>query len=90
MIGVIEVILSQPEAYEQLTEEQRVMLVERVMEKAVMVDEGKLFFDFTTSVEYPYFFVCITEKNIWYDAINEMDWTAYERGIINKYFADVW
>ncbi len=90
MIGVIEVILSQPEAYEQLTEEQRVMLVERVMEKAVMVDEGKLFFDFTTSVEYPYFFVCITEKNIWYDAINEMDWTEYERGIINKYFADVW
>ena len=90
MLDIIEVVLSQPEAYEQLTEEQRVMLVERVMEKAVMVDEGKLFFDFTTSVEYPYFFVCITEKNIWYDAINEMDWTEYERGIINKYFADVW
>ncbi len=88
MLDIIEVILSQPEACEQLAEEQRTELVRRIIEKAILADEGKIFDDFASLVDYPVFFESITEENVWYDAINDMDLTEDERKVIDKYFND--
>lgn len=88
MLDIIEVILSQPEACEQLAEEQRTELVRRVIEKAILADEGKIFYDFSSVIDYPMFFQSITEENVWYDAINDMDLTEDERKVIDKYFND--
>ena len=57
-LDVIEVLLAQPEAYEQLTKKQREKLVRRVLEREKQGEEGKLFFD--DSEEYwTQFFACI-------------------------------
>ena len=57
-LDVIEVLLAQPEAYEQLADEQREMLIRRVMEREKQGEEGKLYFHH--SGEYwTQFFACI-------------------------------
>ncbi|MBD5158131.1 MAG: hypothetical protein HDT13_10940 [Butyrivibrio sp.] len=57
-LDVIEVLLAQPEAYEQLTYKQRETLVRRVLEREKQGEEGKLFF--RDSEEYwTRFFACI-------------------------------
>ncbi len=57
-LDVIEVLLAQPEAYEQLTNKQREKLVRRVLEREKQGDEGKLFFD-DSEAYWTQFFACI-------------------------------
>ena len=61
-LNMLEVVLAQPEACEQLTSEQHFMLVKRVIEKEKMGEQGKLFY---SDAEYGYrsfFFACIAGK----------------------------
>lgn len=58
-LNMIEVLLAQPEACAQLTNEQRLTLVRRVIEKEKLGEQGKLFY---SDDEYGYrsfFFACI-------------------------------
>lgn len=56
-LDLIEVLLAQPEAYEQLAKEQREMLIRRVLEREKQGEEGKLFSD--DSEYWTQFFACI-------------------------------
>ncbi len=56
-LNVIEVLLAQPESYEQLTAEQRETLVRRVLEREKQGEQGKLFSD--DSEYWTHFFACI-------------------------------
>ncbi|MDE6492824.1 MAG: hypothetical protein K2L37_06730 [Lactobacillus sp.] len=58
-LDVIEVLLAQPESYEQLTAEQRETLVRRVLEREKQGEEGKLFFPYEYIGYRTHFFYCI-------------------------------
>lgn len=57
-LDVIEVLLAQPEAYEQLTNKQRETFVRRVLEREKQGGEGKLFFH-DGEKYWTRFFACI-------------------------------
>ena len=60
MLDMSEVVLAQPEAYAQLTDEQRAELVKRVIERFSLGEQGKLCI---SSNEYnSLFFACVTGK----------------------------
>ena len=60
MLDMSEVVLAQPEAYAQLTDEQRAELVKRVIERFNLGEQGKLCI---SSNEYnSLFFACVTGK----------------------------
>lgn len=56
-LNMLEVLLAQPESYEQLTDEQRSALVRRVIEKEKMGEQGKLFY--SDAGYRSFFFACI-------------------------------
>ncbi|MBD5157069.1 MAG: hypothetical protein HDT13_05495 [Butyrivibrio sp.] len=58
-LNVIEVLLAQPEAYAQLTLNQREMLVRRVLEREMQGERGELLAMDADSEYWTYFFACI-------------------------------
>lgn len=98
-LNAMELILSQPEAYEQLTEEQRVTLVKRIIEREKNGNQGAFFFT-NASDNYKSFFLscitgdeyisgntgeCIWEVNPWIDAIRNMNLSDEERNVTECY-----
>lgn len=59
-LNMLEVLLAQPEACEQLTDGQRLMLVKRVIEKEKLGEQGKLFYSDGGYGYRSFFFACIT------------------------------
>ncbi len=83
---IMEVVLAQPEACEQLTDEQRTAFVRKVIEEVHLDEQGEIFNEGRKSfVKWPYFFEFVTEGNAWYYAINEMDLTDEEWAVIDSY-----
>ena len=85
MLDFIGVILAQPESYEQLTEEQREMLVKEEIKRAPY---ESFFFACITGEYYMSDKIgeCIWGKNPWLEVIKTMDLTEDEQKIMDKYF----
>ena len=100
MLNAIEVILSQPEAYAQLTKEQSAIFVRRVIERQKKGNQGAFFYTPVRETYESFFLSCITgeyyisgftgeciwENNPWLEAIKAMDLTEEEQNILDKYF----
>lgn len=96
-LNAMELILSQPEAYEQLTEEQRITLVKRIIEREKKGDQGAFFYTPVRDNYRSFFLSCITgtlyisegeciwEVNPWIGAIRKMDLTDEERSAAESY-----
>lgn len=85
MLDFIGVILAQPESYEQLTEEQREMLIKKEIKRAPY---ESFFFACITGEYYMSDKIgeCIWGKNPWLEVIKTMDLTEDEQKIMDKYF----
>ncbi len=82
--NIMEVVLAQPEACEQLTDEQRTAFVKKVIDGSALDEQIELYYELGISYT-PYFFEFVTEGNAWYYAINEMDLTDEEWAVIDSY-----
>lgn len=89
MLDFVEIILGQPETYEQLTEERRVQLVKSVIaaEKVRDNDGISFFFGCITNENYisDKMGECTWEDNPWLDAVRKMDLTEEERSVVERY-----
>ncbi|MCM1307020.1 MAG: hypothetical protein NC223_00295 [Butyrivibrio sp.] len=98
-LNAIELILAQPEAYEQLSEVNRATLVKRVIEREKNGNQGAFFYTPVKESYTSFFLSCITgdsyisgttgecvwETNPWIKAVNEMELTEDERSVADKY-----
>ncbi len=93
MLDFVEIILGQPETYEQLTEERRVQLVKSVIaaEKVRDNDGISFFFGCITNENYisDKMGECTWEDNPWLDAVRKMDLTEEERSVVERYIGAV-
>lgn len=89
MLDFVEIILGQPETYEQLTEERRVELVKSVIaaEKVRNNDGISFFFGCITNENYvsDKMGECTWEANPWLDAVRKMKLTEEERSVVERY-----
>lgn len=89
MLDFLEIILGQPETYEQLTEERRVELVKSVIAaKKVRNNDGiSFFFGCITNENYisDEMEECTWEANPWLDAVRKMKLTEEERSVVERY-----
>ncbi|MBD5158130.1 MAG: hypothetical protein HDT13_10935 [Butyrivibrio sp.] len=89
MLDFVEIILGQPETYEQLTEERRVELVKSVIvaEKVRDNDGISFFFGCITNENYvsDKMGECTWEANPWLDAVRKMKLTEEERSVVERY-----
>ena len=87
MLNFTGIILAQPESYEQLTEEQREMLIREEIKRHKSPYES-FFFACITGEYYmsDKSGECIWGKNPWLDVIKTMDLTEDEQKVIDKYF----
>lgn len=89
MLDFVEIILGQPETYEQLTEERRVELVKSVIaaEKVRNNDGISFFFGCITNENYvsDKMGECTWEVNPWLDAVRKMKLTEEERSVVERY-----
>ena len=85
MLNFTGIILAQPESYEQLTEEQREMLIKKEIKRAPY---ESFFFACITGEYYmsDKSGECIWGKNPWLDVIKTMDLTEDEQKVIDTYF----
>ena len=96
-LNAMELILSQPETYEQLTEKHRITLVKRVIERERKGNQGAFFYtpvrdnyksfflSFITGALYISEGECIWEVNPWIEAIRKMNLTDEERSVAESY-----
>ncbi len=84
---LLELILAQTESCAQLTEEQRVNLIKRLIEKARLIKQGEVIREsyIWGSGRTPVFFEFIERGNMWFDEINKMKLSDEEWKIIDSY-----
>lgn len=89
MLDFVEIILGQPETYEQLTEERRVELVKSVIaaEKVRNNDGISFFFGCITNENYISDKIgeCTWKANPWLDAVRKMELAEEEWNVVERY-----
>lgn len=83
LLDIVEFLLAQPEACEQLSDEQKTLLIKKLVAEYSDKKSGKLMSG-STNGEYVKFFTWIEEGNVWYYAINDMELTADEWEVIDS------
>ena len=83
LLDIVEFLLAQPEACEQLSDEQKTLLIKKLVAEYSDKKSGKLMSG-STNGEYVKFFTWIEEGNAWYYAINDMALTADEWEVIDS------
>ncbi|MDD6235553.1 MAG: hypothetical protein PUB17_10310 [Lachnospiraceae bacterium] len=83
LLDIVEFLLAQPEACEQLSDEQKTLLIKKLVAEYSDKKSGKLMSG-STNGEYVKFFTWIEEGNAWYYAINDMAFTADEWKVIDS------
>lgn len=88
MLFTTKFILAQPEACDQLTPEQRVNLVKRLVKETELTRKDKIMPYYGGYENLPMpdcnFFTWVVEGNSWYYAINDMALTADEWKVIDS------
>lgn len=83
LLDIVEFLLAQPEACEQLSDEQKTLLIKKLVAEYPDKKSGKLMSG-STNGEYVKFFTWVEEGNAWYYAINDMTLTADEWEVIDS------